>query len=71
MIHARNLKTSKPLQRVDAVLADFMPHSTRDIARGADVCAVNSIIDELRESKNGRDIRHFQVGRNHYYKRVG
>jgi hypothetical protein len=69
-IHARSLKTSEPLQRVDALLADCMPHSTRDIARTADVCAVNSIIAELREPKNGRRIHHFQEGKVHYYRRV-
>jgi hypothetical protein len=69
-MHARNLKTSAQLQRVDRILSDCMPHSTREISRAADVCAVNSIVDELREPKNGRHIHHFQEGKIHYYRRV-
>lgn len=51
---AAKLQTSERLQRVDALLADGLPHSTMEIIEAAHVCAVNSIIGELRE--NGRSI---------------
>ncbi|MBK6742476.1 MAG: hypothetical protein IPG66_05655 [Hydrogenophilales bacterium] len=47
MRYAR-LKTSKRLQRVLRLLSDGAEYSTREIIRLADVCAVNSIITELR-----------------------
>ena len=53
-MNAANLKTSERLQRVDKFLSDRRPHSTLDIIQGAGVCAVNSIISELRAS--GRTI---------------
>lgn len=68
--HVRSLKTSPQLRRVDAVLADCMPHSTMEISRAANVCAVNSIISELRDPKNGRKIHHSQQGAIHYHRRV-
>jgi len=43
------IASSERLQRVMQVLADGQPHSTRDIIRAANVCAVNSVIAELRE----------------------
>lgn len=36
------------MQRVLSVLLDGQPHTTRQIIREAHVCAVNSIISELR-----------------------
>ena len=51
---AAKLQNSARLQRVDALLADGNPHSTMEIIERAHVCAVNSIIGELRE--NGRII---------------
>ena len=69
-MNASSLKTSKRLQRVDKVLADRKPHTTRDIARKAHVCAVNSCVDELREPKNGRNIIGWWEGRKFYYRRV-
>ena len=47
MNHAR-LDRSKRLQRVHALLADCREYSTLEIARQARVCAVNSVISELR-----------------------
>lgn len=46
--------TSARLQRLLLFLADGKPHTTRQIGLGADICAVNSAIDELRE--NGFDV---------------
>jgi len=47
-----NAKLSKSprLQRVFKVLLDGNEHSTRDLIRRAAVCAVNSIVAELREN---------------------
>lgn len=47
-MHAARLETSSRLRRVFDLLADGREHSTQDIVRGAEVCAVNSIIAELR-----------------------
>lgn len=47
-MHAAPL-TSDRLQRVLAVLRDGKRHTTRQIVRRANVCAVNSCIAELRE----------------------
>jgi hypothetical protein len=53
-MHYAKLDKSERLQRVDEFLDDGIPHSTRDIIVGANVCAVNSAISELR--RNGRII---------------
>ena len=53
-MHSARISNSKRLQRVDALLADGKEYSTMDIVRAASVCAVNSIIAELRA--NGRVI---------------
>ena len=45
-----SLDTSPRLQRVMDILADGRPHSTMEIIRGAAVCAVNSIVSELRRN---------------------
>jgi hypothetical protein len=54
-IHAAKLGNSPRLQRVLAVLLDGQPHTTRDLIREAEVCAVNSIADELRANGIGID----------------
>lgn len=54
-MHAARIDHSARLQRVAALLADGRRHSTLDIVLGAEVCAVNSIIAELRV--NGLHIR--------------
>ena len=48
------LEKSKRLQRVKELLQDGRKHSTLDIVQNACVCAVNSIVSELR--MNGFDI---------------
>ena len=53
-MHAAHLDRSPRLQRVRELLSDGREHSTLDIVREAGVCAVNSIIAELRA--NGLDI---------------
>ena len=47
-MHAATLGKSPRLRRVLAVLCDGREHSTRDLVIEANVCAVNSIIAELR-----------------------
>lgn len=49
-MHFAKVETSKRLQKVLALLQDYRPLTTREIIREADVCAVNSIIGELREN---------------------
>lgn len=53
-MNAAQIDKSPRLQRVDSLLADGNPHSTMEIIQAANVCAVNSIIAELRA--NGRTI---------------
>ena len=64
-MNAAYLERSARLQRVDELLADGLEHSTWEIVAGAQVCAVNSIIAELRA--NGRQIRCIRRGRRWYY----
>lgn len=52
--HAAKAENSDRLQRVLRYLADGLWHSTRDVIEGARVCAVNSVMDELRD--NGYNI---------------
>ena len=47
-MRAAKLTQSDRLQRVLSVLMDYRRHTTRDIIKKAHVCAVNSIISELR-----------------------
>ena len=49
-IHSARLETSERLQRVLEVLSDGKPHTTREIIMAADVCAVNTIVSELRDN---------------------
>jgi len=53
-MHSARIGNSKRLQRVDALLADGKEYSTLEIMLNASVCAVNSVISELRA--NGRVI---------------
>ena len=48
VVAAARLEKSARLQRVRNLLGDGREHSTLDIVRGARVCAVNSIVHELR-----------------------
>lgn len=63
-IRYAKVENSERLQRTLAYLSDGRWHSTRDISRGVDVCAVNSIITELR--CNGYDIIKRCVGRGRF-----
>ncbi|HET7300099.1 MAG TPA: hypothetical protein VFJ01_05545 [Oleiagrimonas sp.] len=49
-MHAAHLENSDRLQRVLDVLVDGAEHTTMDLVLEAGVCAVNSIIAELREN---------------------
>lgn len=53
-LHAARLDRSDRLRRVPAVLEDGGEHSTLEIVRRAEVCAVSSAVSELRA--NGRRI---------------
>lgn len=50
MIHAAKLSRSARLQRAHRLLADGHERTTLEIILGAGVCAVNSVIAELREN---------------------
>lgn len=67
-MHAASLASSDRLRRVDAFLADRVPHSTLEIMQGARVCAVSALVSELRE--NGRKINCTRKGRIWYYRRI-
>jgi biotin operon repressor len=68
-IHAARIEQSDRLRRALSVLSDGHWHSTREIMRIADVCAVNTVISELRS--NGIDIETRCVGQGRYeYRRV-
>ena len=47
-LHFAKVKNSPRLQRTLSVLLDHHPHTTRHIQEKAHVCAVNSIVSELR-----------------------
>jgi len=47
-MHFATLEKSQRLQRVLAVLRDGKTHTTRDLILKAQVCAVNSIVAEIR-----------------------
>jgi hypothetical protein len=49
-MHSANLSKSDRLHRVLKLLMDGQKHTTRDIIRKAKVCAVNSIISEIRDN---------------------
>ncbi|MEJ1381365.1 MAG: hypothetical protein RPT95_10425 [Candidatus Sedimenticola sp. (ex Thyasira tokunagai)] len=65
--HSAKLSTSDRLKRVDDLLASGLEYSTLEIVAECSVCAVNSIIAELRT--NGRDIRCRREGNLWFYKR--
>ena len=65
---AAKLENSERLQRVDRLLRKGHDFTTRDIVQLAHVCAVNSIIAELRE--NGRDIICQRRGQHWFYRMV-
>ena len=67
-MHSAKIDSSIRLQRVLKVLKDGLKHTTRDIIRKANVCAVNSVIAELRD--NGYKIDCERVGQRWYYQLV-
>ena len=71
-MHAARISTSGRLQAVQRLLRDGKEHSTFEIVKRASVCAVNSIIAELRA--NGADIEcrqeHRETGRVWLYRMI-
>jgi len=67
-IHAANLINSDRLSDVYALLRDEEWHGTREIVHACDVCAVNTIIAELRD--NGLRIETRCVGQGRYEYRL-
>lgn len=65
-LHAARLDHSPRLQRVARYLAGGDWRSTRDIVAGADVCAVNSAIAELRANGLSVETRCAGAGRYEY-----
>lgn len=63
-IHYAKVEESERLQRACRLLSDGRWHGTREIMLAADVCAVNTVITELR--CNGYDIVTRCVGRGRY-----
>jgi len=63
---AAKLENSERLQRVDRLLSTGKEFSTREIVQLAYVCAVNSIIAELKE--NGRTIKCKRRGKLWFYR---
>ncbi len=68
-IHFARLENSARLKRVKRILDDGEPHSTREIIFVADVCAVNSIVSELRE--NGYPVRCDRKSKNRWIYQKG
>jgi len=68
MINYARIEQSERLQRVHALLCDGAWHGTRAIMYAADVCAVNTVVAELRA--NGYDIVTRCVGRGRYEYRL-
>ncbi len=63
-MHAANVDRSVRLNKVLGILASGAWVGTREIVRAADVCAVNSIISEIRA--NGIKVNCRCVGRGRY-----
>jgi len=68
MIHYARIEESERLQRAHKVLSDGQWHSTREIMQAADVCAVNTVVAELRA--NGAPILTRCAGRGRYEYRL-
>jgi hypothetical protein len=65
-MHAANIEKSERLGRVLDLLSKGGEFSTLDIIRQANVCAVNSIVAELRQ--NGFDINCQRRGEKWFYR---
>ena len=66
-MHAASLKNSDRLKRVASLLKSGRPYTTMEIIKRAQVCAVNSIVAELRA--NGMDIVCNRLGNVWMYRR--
>lgn len=66
-MNAARIEKSQRLQRVDSLLSDGREYSTLDIIINAQVCAVNSVVSELRH--NGRNISCRRTGDIWLYRR--
>lgn len=64
-MHHAKLESSERLIRVDKLLSDGKERSTLEIIQKASVCAVNSIISELRQ--NGKKIKCARRGNVWFY----
>jgi hypothetical protein len=64
-MNAAHLSRSDRLKRVKEFLSDYRPHSTLEIVSKAKVCAVNSIVAELRA--NGVPVKCQRKGDRWYY----
>ena len=70
--HAALLENSLRLHRVAKFLGDKKTYTTLEIQLTCHVCAVGSIVSELRDSKNGFDIVCKQVGNDRFeYTMIG
>ena len=70
--HAALLENSPRLQRVAKFLGDKKTYTTLEIQLACQVCAVGSIVSELRDPKNGFDIRCKQTAKDRFeYTMVG
>jgi len=67
-MRAAKLENSPRLRRVLTVLSDESEHSTLEIIQRARVCAVNSVVSELR--RNGLDIKCTRRGDHWYYRLI-
>ncbi len=68
-MHYAKIKKSERLKRVRKLLQDGHGHSTRNVVRNAHVCAVNSVVSELRA--NGLDISCWRKGGIWFYQLNG
>ena len=70
--HAALLENSPRLQRVAKFLGDKKTYTTLEIQLACQVCAVGSIVSELRDKKNGFDIICKRIGKDRFeYTMVG
>jgi hypothetical protein len=70
--HAALLENSPRLQKVAGFLGGGGTYTTLEIQLACQVCAVGSIVSELRDTRNGFDIVCKQIGRDRWeYRMVG
>lgn len=62
MIHYAKIENSPRLQRLREYLSDYQPHTTLDIIRNAEICAVNTAVAELRKNNYKIDCKCIQRG---------